>query len=248
MKNNLAKSLGDFFKLHHKWVVVVFASLGTGLFAVLGTYYFQPSILGPEINKRVKAVIDENILGKEPSGQSSDQTNNGANNQSGAQSGSQSANQSTTTPIDTTNWQTYTNSELGYEVKYPEGYSVINTTQGIKFIRTDLKDIEIEYPFILTNGFINQTNDSLLDWVVKNSNLFIGEQDPNEVEGFTYPKELTINGLKAIELTWENMGTVKSTFIQKENKIFMLELNTLSTVESAKEVSDVYNIMVFSIQ
>ncbi|PIZ01142.1 hypothetical protein COY62_00180, partial [bacterium (Candidatus Howlettbacteria) CG_4_10_14_0_8_um_filter_40_9] len=134
----------------------------------------------------------------------------------------------------------YRNDEFGYSVKVPSNYIVKETTRGTKIIEDKYSDSQSDYPSIEINVYQNPNRDTAYNWLIKNASLFIGDQKPEEVEGFTSPSDISVKNLKGVVLKWDSMGVVEDIVLEKDDKIVVLEFHSPSSLEMAGDSEAIY--------
>jgi len=145
-------------------------------------------------------------------------------------------------PIDTSNWKTYTNDEYGFSIKYPSDWenipevkissvglvSSIASPEMIK-ARNDnsgmyRNDIEVYYfPKISDelNNKLNNWNAKSLDELIQNSN---GK--------YTKVGEVNINGNKIYKITTSGILSSNFLFIEKNGQLYEIAINNIDSFDS----------------
>lgn len=164
---------------------------------------------------------------------------------SGGQTGSSGTSGSSGT-TDTSNWQTYKNDKYGYEIKYPEDYFFTETSAGTLIASNEYRGWQATYPLISIEVHDNAGSQSVESWTENNSRLFIGDQNPKDVEGFNDKKHIKVGQDNAIEFTYQSMGEIKATVVAHNNKIIVLEVYTISAFEG--NLADVYKSVLSSLK
>ena len=149
-----------------------------------------------------------------------------------------------TTPGLVTNWTTYTNSDIGYSIKYPSGWHLeVNTAQdqnGITIRNYDDSKISKEETvsvffgggptdkIYITLGFSDKLiskNETLIDWL-KTNEAYTSDMsgDPISV------KEVTVAGNPALVLNYS--GTGNSYSFRAVNRVFYAHYGPSGTNQS----------------
>lgn len=145
------------------WITLGAFTLALFLIALI--YMYQPKFVPEPIRTGLKKVVDEVILGERDANKIGQETNNqsAVNNNQGSNN---PANNEQTANIDTSTWQTYTNQEYGFSVKYPEGLKPqpIKDTSRIAFTNTPIRedtDQMAPIELVVTNKTIEQEIDEI---------------------------------------------------------------------------------------
>ncbi|MBW6431653.1 hypothetical protein K0A96_00530 [Patescibacteria group bacterium] len=122
----------------------------------------------------------------------------------------------------TKNWPTYTDEDLGISLQYPEGWMLVNNDGLVKIHDLQYENYESEFPMIIFEKYQNEFID-LESWLNKNKDIFIGEQNPEDVVGFLERKSSRIVGRESLEFVYENMGSNNVTLIKYDEWVLVFE-------------------------
>lgn len=125
-------------------------------------------------------------------------------------------------------WKTYTNTQYGFEVKYPSSYQFVvsgrSSVRGSLFGMVWVGKVESGQlgggSFMSIHIWDNSKKLSLVDWASDEYNRSFSNYGPDPVQDF---KSETISGHKAISYSWQGLGYGKTVIIEDDQKIFLLD-------------------------
>lgn len=138
----------------------------------------------------------------------------------------------------TKNWPTYTDEETGISFKYPEGWVLNDEGGSIKLFEAQYLDYESEYPQFVIKTYGNNASD-LSSWLDSNKDIFIGDQVPADVPGFTSRTLIKVGSLTALEFEYASMGMNKVTLLKDGSNVIVVENVTLGSAGSEDYYQDV---------
>lgn len=124
----------------------------------------------------------------------------------------------------TVGWKTYKNDELGFEIKYPTNNIVVERSGGINIFDQKYEKFQSEFSLITIDTYSMSGDININQWIEKNSGKIIGEQLPEEVEGFTDRKQFKIGTHDGLYIDWVSMGRVRDYVFTNKNKIVVVEI------------------------
>lgn len=141
------------------------------------------------------------------------------------------------------NWQTYKSDEYGFEVSYPEGYFIRESSNGISIIDNGNKDFQGEYPYIGISSY-GGNGLSVNNWINANAQIFIGDQSPSLVEGFDKRTSVNLGKHNVVFFDWSGMGMTRAYTFNRDNKIIVV---TVLTADDARLI-DIAEKMIINIE
>lgn len=163
----------------------------------------------------------------------------------------------TNSPIDTSDWKTYTNNEYGFSFKYPSNWenfpeekissvglvSSLASPETIKATNDNSgmfrNDIEIYYfPTILDeiNNKTSKWNANTIDELIQKSNGL-----------YKKVSEIKIDGNKAYNVTKSGYAYTNCLFIEKDGQLYEIALNNINDFDSINnELENIVNSFQFT--
>jgi len=131
--------------------------------------------------------------------------------------------------VDTSNWKTYRNEELGFEVKYSEGWFFYNeydngfvfnkNKKSVSFTKLEFQKLETEFPFIDIQIYDNPEGKDLLKWFNENQVIVTKSNNPNFTKK---PYEPQKYNKKWVEYSVETMGIAQCALTGKNKLIYVI--------------------------
>ncbi|MFC1613261.1 hypothetical protein ACFL23_02925 [Patescibacteria group bacterium] len=122
-----------------------------------------------------------------------------------------------TDEIDTSDWKTYRNEEYGFELMYPEGWSLFFPKSNVNMISFNVGITESAESIEIKKNINNVTFEELKEQKIKFYELVTLTID-----------DLTIDGEEAIRIETSEFGTIRIFFLHNK---FMYEITTGGRME-----------------
>lgn len=123
---------------------------------------------------------------------------------------------------ETANWKTYTSTQFGFSIKYPEGWSPNTATNGVIF-RTS--EIEAGLPQIAVDVKENPNSLSSYKWWLESIK---GYGDEASLRENTKQEKIIVDGIQAVKLestsTFEGIPFV-TAIVPQDRKVYVIEMS-----------------------
>ena len=196
---NLKKRLQK--EVNPAWIWIL--AITTVIFTfIVYSYLAEPKWLPEPVNNFSKKIVDEFILGEKDTKQAlSDLKNN--NN---------SKNNESSQEIDTSNWQTYENKELGFSIKYPEDWKSTKYNDSfIGFAPIDMSEDNLVSVEIKESSTLDKSVSEIIHIIQSNPNReFISKTNIqfNDLDTVEIRSKNKTNNLVAIDYLFEDNSKI----------------------------------------